>query len=547
MRRLIIWAVAVLAAWGSSLRAASAGDSVIILFNRNVPESKEVAEYYAKVRHVPSSQIFGFDLPSSDRITREVYREKIEQPLLKKLESAHLLVYEKNQALAEGSKAKFNLVASKIRYAVIAYGFPFIILEDSNVVESVAQTIQPALRRNEAAVDSELSCLHLSKNGYVLTGFVPNPLYQATNATMLTPINGPLMVARLDGPSAAIARGLVDKAQQAERDGLWGRAYFDARGLTNGSYLVGDEWMRAAAQACRRKGFETVLDDTPPTFPAAFPLSQVAIYAGWYDANVSGPFTRDTVEFMPGAFAYHLHSFSANALRNPGRTWVGPLLAKGATITMGCVLEPYLEATPDIGCFMPRFFNGFTFGEAAYASCRALSWQIVVLGDPLYNPFGRPGRERFEDLAKRQSPLLEWAHLQIIDINEAAGTTKEAIIDYIDHLALARNSAVLTEKFARVCHAKGDKDRAIKLCRHALELKPSPQQRNRLLLDLSVWLAEEGKDQEAAEVLREFQKTVADYPDPGSVWRSLLRVAEKMGETNLVAECQQALQKLEAK
>jgi tetratricopeptide (TPR) repeat protein len=273
----------------------------------------------------------------------------------------------------------------------------------------------------------------------------------------------------------------------------------------------------------------------------------VAIYAGWYDANVSGPFTRDPVEFMPGAFAYHLHSFSANELRSSARTWVGPLLAKGATATMGCVLEPYLEVTPDIGCFLPRFFNGFTFGEAAYASCRGLSWQIVVVGDPLYRPFGLPPRERFEDLVKRQSTLLEWAHLQIVDINEAAGASKEAMVDYFDHCALARNSAVLTEKFAQVCHSKGDKDRAIKLCRHALSLKPSPQQRNRLLLNLSLWLAEEGNDREAAEVLREFQKTVSDYPDPGSVWRSLLRLAEKMGETNWVVECQQALQKLEAK
>ena len=45
-------------------------------------------------------------------------------------------------------------------------------------------------------------------------------------------------------------------------------------------------------------------------------MSQIAIYCGWYDENVSGPFTLPKVEFMPGAFAYHLHSFSAATLRS---------------------------------------------------------------------------------------------------------------------------------------------------------------------------------------------------------------------------------------
>ena len=35
-------------------------------------------------------------------------------------------------------------------------------------------------------------------------------------------------------------------------------------------------------------------------------MSHIAIYCGWYDASVSGPFALPKVEFMPGAFAYHL-------------------------------------------------------------------------------------------------------------------------------------------------------------------------------------------------------------------------------------------------
>jgi len=49
---------------------------------------------------------------------------------------------------------------------------------------------------------------------------------------------------------------------------------------------------------------------------------------GWYDSGVTGPFYRASVEFLPGAFAYHLHSFSAANLRSASENWVGPLLAR---------------------------------------------------------------------------------------------------------------------------------------------------------------------------------------------------------------------------
>ena len=91
------------------------------------------------------------------------------------------------------------------------------------------------------------------------------------------------------------------------------------------------------------------------TFPPAFPMSQIAFYAGWYDQQVSGPFTRQTVEFMPGAFAYHLYSFSAQTLRSSNASWVASFVQKGATCTMGSVDEPYLGGTPNIFFFIGNF------------------------------------------------------------------------------------------------------------------------------------------------------------------------------------------------
>src|SRR5262249_18763372 len=250
-----------------------------------------------------------------------------------------------------------------------------------------------------------------------------------------------------DGPSAEIARGLVDKAIQAETDGLWGRAYFDLRGITDPNYKPGDDWIRGASEICRRLGFETIVDNQPWTFPPEFPMSQIANYCGWYDGAMSGPFTRKQVELMPGAFAYHLHSFSAAALRSATNTWVGPLLARGATISMGCVDEPYLSGTPQVAIFIARFvYAGMTFGEAAYAAQPVLSWQTPIVGDPLYRPFGTPLEQLRTELDAKHNPVIEWYYLRLVDLNLANGRPAAPWARYLEALPVTSQSPVLTEK-----------------------------------------------------------------------------------------------------
>ena len=99
-------------------------------------------------------------------------------------------------------------------------------------------------------MDSELILLPESRENYPLAGPLRNPLFGATNAAWLNPANGALIVARLDGPPAGIASALVDKAMEAETNGLWGRAYFDLRGLTNGAYKPGDDAIGVHPAGC---------------------------------------------------------------------------------------------------------------------------------------------------------------------------------------------------------------------------------------------------------------------------------------------------------
>jgi uncharacterized protein (TIGR03790 family) len=481
------------------------GESVVVVYNSKLPASKEVADHYALARHVPAGQIIGLALPTEEVMSRSDYREELEQPLLTFLETNQLLVYSTPKAAAPSE--------SKIRYAVLCYGVPLRIAEDGSLIEPGQEKIRSEIRRNGAAVDSELCHLPIRDASLPLTGPAMNPFYRVTNVAFLNPTRGLLMVSRLDGPSPQIAMRLVDKAIEAESNGLWGRAYFDLRGLTEGPYKMGDDWIGEAAETARQYGFDVVEDKKSETFPVTFPMSQIALYAGWYDWNISGPFTRPKVEFMPGAFAYHLQSFSAITLRSTTKSWCGPLLAAGATATMGCVDEPYLEGTPNIGIFFSRWLAGFSFGEAAYACQETISWQTTVIGDPLYRPFGGDSRALHMALLRRHSKLIEWSHVRVVNRDLVLGVNPSVLIAYLKGKDVPQDSAVLTEKLAELYQMAGQIGQEIAALRKALKLNPTGQQKTRLTFTLVEALRATGKSTDAAAVLENFQRNTPDYPD----------------------------------
>ena len=511
------------------LLARAGGDEVVVIYNTRVPESRAIAEHYAVARQVPAKQIYGFRLPEAEEISRAEFREALQLPLVKKLEADGLWKFGPLTIPAtngQPGRTGQQVTASKIRYAVLCYGVPLKIRADNEIHDASATNLPVELRRNEAAVDSELAMLPLVKMNFPLTGPFPNWLYGATNAAWFNPTNGLLLVARLDGPTPEIAHGLVDKALLAERDGLWGRAYFDVRNIADPGYKIGDDWIRGAAEVCRELGFETTVDEQPETFRASFPLSQIAIYAGWYDFNASGPFALPKVEFMPGAFAYHLHSYSANTLRSTNANWCGPLLAKGATCTLGCVYEPFLTGTPNVAVFIAKLTAaGFTFGEAAYAAQSALSWQITVVGDPLYRPFAKSPPELHAELMRQKSPLLEWSYLRLADLALTHGTPATAVCGLIENLDLTTQSAVLTEKLADLYAALGKPSSAILTYQNALKLNPSPEQRVRLRLTLGEKLLVQARDSEAAENYRLLLAEAPDYPGKNLIEDKLNKLA----------------------
>jgi len=542
---------------GGCVFAGGEGEQVVVVYNSRLRQSREVAFYYAARREIPTNQVFGFELPESETVTRTEFRDRLQKPLLKAIERQRLFVVSTDirpVGRRETGEVLQKVTAARIRYAVLCYGVPVSISRDTTLSEPGMDKTPETMRGNEAAVDSELSLLPAYWQTPHLFGALANPARNATNAAFINPTNGVLMVARLDGPTAEIARGLVDKAMEAETNGLWGRAYFDLRGLTNTNYKLGDDWILGAANVIRRIGFETIVDARPETFPVSFPMSQIAFYAGWYDGNVSGPFARPRVEFMPGAIAYHLHSFSAHSIRTTNQYWVGPLLAAGATATMGYVFEPYLEGTVDLATFFDRVtLGGFSFGEAAYAAQGSLSWQTTVVGDPLYRPFGRskagaPIGSRLQELhfqlLERRHRNIEWSHLQVVNLNLVSGYPVSDMITYLNEEPTTRLSAVLQEKLAALYDSQGRVPEEIDAYEKALKLQPTPQQRIRIELALATVLESSGRTEKALAACQRLLDEAPDYPDVIGVWRKMLPLARKLHRDSDVTRIQSELDRL---
>jgi tetratricopeptide (TPR) repeat protein len=290
-----------------------------------------------------------------------------------------------------------------------------------------------------------------------------------------------------------------------------------------------------------------VLDELPGTFRTSYPLSQVAFYAGWYDTHVSGPFAEPVVEFMPGAVAYHLHSFSAATLRHTNQHWVGPLVARGATATLGSVAEPYLEGTPDIGLCLARLLTaGFTWGEAALAADRLVSWQTTVVGDPLYRPFRIGAVERAKDLAGRRHRKLEWAVALLSNRKARFKKDAAAAALELEKEPMIRFSPILQEKLGDFYEEAGQHEKAAAAFQRAIALINSPQQRKRLLWRCAESQQQAGKTAEAYTLYRRYAELVPQPSEPALLYERLASLASALGETDEARKWSAARDKLGA-
>jgi len=412
------WAPALVAQPAAAPQPAAA--RVVILANSDDPDSLRIAQHYAEARGVPAANLVALKMPLAETIGWREFIATIWQPLLDRLVAAGWVDAVPMNATDALGRKKYAPYTHRIAALVVCRGVPLRIEHAPEFfAEVIPLTARGEFRTNAGAVDSELSLLALPN--YAINAFVPNPLFNNGRPTTFE-LGQVVKVGRLDGPTVDEANALVDRALEAERTGLLGRAYVDIANRDN----LGDPWLETAAKQLAELGYDTAVDRDNATMPVSARIDAPAFYFGWYTGGVDGPFTLPGFRFPPGAIALHIHSFSASTLRQSNGGWTGPFVARGVTATFGNVHEPYLQFTHQPHLFVRALARGATLAEAAYFSVNALSWMGVLIGDPLYRPFVVPLDAQLERLDRLPPRLAGYAALRKMRLLEAARRPEEA-------------------------------------------------------------------------------------------------------------------------
>ena len=474
----------------SAARAQSA-ENVAVVVNENSADSARIAEHYARRRGLPASNVLRIRTSTEETIERDVYVRTIEQPLA--------------AAVTRGG------LQDRLLYLVLTKGVPLRIGGTTGLNGTIA------------SVDSELTLLYrrlvgdpMSTTGILkpspVTGSVANPYYLGErDIGKAQPFSHRehdiYLVTRIDAFTADQALALIDRAQSPVREG---RVVLDQR-ATGGN---ADEWMqRAATQMMDQgQGSRVFLETT------AKPARSEEAVLGYYSWGASDPENRVRsvgMKFVPGSIAANLASFDARTFRQPPDSWrpafssekstwfegssdalIGDLIRDGVTGVSGQVAEAYVAGAvrPDI--LFPAYLSGFNLAEAFYLATPVLSWQTVVIGDPLCAPFGRMplSREQLEEpvdsatgypglFAKRRTAIVLSGYRDVPPTAAVAFVRGQALLDRGDRagarkaleevVALAPRAVGPMAGLAQLEDEAGEYDAAIARYRRVLELQPN--------------------------------------------------------------------------
>lgn len=363
--------------------AAPRPESVAVLYNSALPESLELAEYYSQARGIPPENLVGLKMPITPDISRSDYEATIAMPLRREFDTRGW--WSRGRDPSGVTMPQVN----DMRVLVCMRGVPLRILPTPPPPPPPAAPDSPPppppqdplTGRHEASVDSELAMFGV--DGLPTEKALQNRYFKSDQKIADAKMPFLILTARIDAASLATCQRMISDAIETEKTGLWGMTYVD---IAN-KFPQGDQWLETSATASSRAGVPTVIDRFNETLPLNYPMTEASVYYGWYDWHVNGPFLNPLFKFRKGAVAVHLHSFSAEQLHNPKQNWCAPLLEQGAAVTLGNVFEPYLHLTHDLGLLHQRLLAGHSWVEACWMAMPVTSWQGVILGDPLYQPY----------------------------------------------------------------------------------------------------------------------------------------------------------------
>lgn len=392
-----IVSLGVVCAFGGGIRTAQAqtAANVMVVINEASPESVRIGEHYAAKRSIPPENVVRLRTALTDDIDRAVHEYSIERPISENLTR--------------------NASQDRIHYLVLTKGIPLRVRGTGGLEGSVA------------SVDSELTLLYRKLLGVPLppAGKVPNPYYLGngvpSDAQRFTHRTHDIyLVTRLDGFTVDDVLKLIDRGAAPERNGVF---VLDQRGVLLGN-RVGDDWLSLAADRLTGSGFGERVQLEQSKAPATATSPALGYYS-WGSNDASVTTRKIDVPFAPGALAGMFVSTDARTFREPPAEWnlgkwgqpngyyngspqslIGDLIRAGVTGVAGHVAEPYLDGSSRPQILFPSYVAGFNLAESFYLSIPYLSWQNVVVGDPLCAPFTKP-EAATADLAPPADPDTE--------------------------------------------------------------------------------------------------------------------------------------------
>ena len=434
---LVIASVAVL---DSSAESNNSPTQTYLLVNSNVEDSEKIAFYYSEKRGVPLENILRLDITDKETISIDEYVNQIHNPLLKLLLDRKVVDGLIDPSRDEVNRLKMSIVSHSIDYLILTKGIPlkFTRPMDENVLP---KSYINSLKKDQSSVDSEISAM-LFNRFHPLDGYVPNALFsKSISSQRKSPI---LRVSRLDAPKLESVFRLIDDSIRAENNGLMGRAYFDL----GGPYKEGDEWLKESAKIAQSLNFDTEIEVSKEHFNFSHRLDAPAIYMGWYLSKINEPWKNQRISIPVGSIGYHLYSFSASSLKSRNQAWVPGLIENGFSASFGYVYEPFLSLTVRPNLFLEALGDGYSLAEAYYYANPAISWQSILIGDPLYRPFKK---DRDKELHKEvKLPFYNYRYLnqynedlKSLGIEKAIFNAKANLKDHFSYALLLKLSEVL--------------------------------------------------------------------------------------------------------
>jgi uncharacterized protein (TIGR03790 family) len=240
------------------VQAALSPEQVVLVVNSAEPEAYGIARYYMEKRGVPGQNLVMVRTSRQEGVGRDEYEKEIAAPVRDYLSknssggrrlSCLVLVYGLPLRVDPPSPGFFDalrLRELRRRLSVLeektqaSRDRPG--QETKDLREDIDRKKKEISRlsrsRQGASVDSEMALV--MEVGHELEGWLPNRYFAGFRGREAPgmPRRG-MAVCRLDGPGGADVYRIIDDSLFAERKGLAGRAYFDAR------------WPDRAERSCR--------------------------------------------------------------------------------------------------------------------------------------------------------------------------------------------------------------------------------------------------------------------------------------------------------